>query len=178
MLSEREMLERAFAAIDALAENRAADREVEAVSDSAQETSLEPKTERLADLAEEAPGSPFVLKGQAVEMWRAGERFLIVADQDDAQEVKRRFGVDRGEIWTSEEIELVSRFEDQESRERIALFKRSLFGSLSPQAPGGVPYAEWKARQLNELFRERGMTGESGRITPETMTDGSEHKIR
>jgi hypothetical protein len=37
-----------------------------------------------------------------------------------------------------------------------------------------VPYAEWKAQQLNQLFRLHGRTGQPGRIKPETVQDGLE----
>jgi hypothetical protein len=36
----------------------------------------------------------------------------------------------------------------------------------------GIPYCEWRARQLNELFRQHGQTGQPGRITAATVADG------
>jgi hypothetical protein len=41
---------------------------------------------------------------------------------------------------------------------------------IDPDAPG-VPYAEWKARELNRIFAEHG-SGGAGRITAATVTDG------
>lgn len=36
----------------------------------------------------------------------------------------------------------------------------------------GIPYAEWKARYLNELFRNHGVLGVAARIKAATVTDG------
>src|SRR5262249_1094940 len=77
-----------------------------------------------------APG-PSALKSQAVELWRDGKRFFVVTDDVDAQEAIRRFGARRGEIWTSGELELVARFEDQATRDAVEALKRELDGSLS-----------------------------------------------
>jgi len=38
---------------------------------------------------------------------------------------------------------------------------------------GGVPYAEWKAGELNRLFLEQGLTGHLGRITADTVRHGN-----
>jgi len=35
-----------------------------------------------------------------------------------------------------------------------------------------IPWAEWKARELNRLFLEKGVTREPGRITTETVRNG------
>jgi hypothetical protein len=42
----------------------------------------------------------------------------------------------------------------------------------------GVPWAEWKARALNRIFQEHGLTGKPGRITAETIRDGLERAAR
>lgn len=42
----------------------------------------------------------------------------------------------------------------------------------------GTPYAEWKAAQLNELFRQHGQTGQSGRITGATVQNALEKQQR
>lgn len=42
----------------------------------------------------------------------------------------------------------------------------------SEDEPVGVPWAEWKAAELNRLFQQQGLTGELGRITPATVRDG------
>ena len=36
----------------------------------------------------------------------------------------------------------------------------------------GIPWAEWQASRLNRLFQGQGLTGELGRITPETVGHG------
>ena len=36
----------------------------------------------------------------------------------------------------------------------------------------GVPYTQWRADQLNELFRRHGRLGEPGRLTAQTVEDG------
>ena len=33
----------------------------------------------------------------------------------------------------------------------------------------GIPWADWKAATLNQLFKEHGVTGQPGRITPATI---------
>jgi hypothetical protein len=43
-------------------------------------------------------------------------------------------------------------------------------------SPDGIPWAEWKAASLNKLFEEQGVTGEPGRITPETIRRGERGK--
>jgi hypothetical protein len=46
----------------------------------------------------------------------------------------------------------------------------------TPETPAeearGLPYAEWKAQQLNELFRQHGVMGQPGRISAATVADG------
>jgi hypothetical protein len=118
------------------------------------------------------------LKGHAVELWRDGSRFFLVADEEDAQEAIKRFGTHRGEIWIPTEIELVGRIEDQITRDEIADFKRQIGGRLSPCGAGeAVPVAEQKASMLNELFRKQGVLAQPGKITAATVRDG-ERKAR
>jgi hypothetical protein len=68
------------------------------------ETLKTKKTEALAQLAQsdsaELPPIEQSLKGRAVELWRDGNRFFLVADEEDAQEAMRRFSARRGEVWT------------------------------------------------------------------------------
>jgi hypothetical protein len=40
-----------------------------------------------------------------------------------------------------------------------------------PADPIGIPYCEWAAGQLNELFRQHGQTGQPARITADTIGD-------
>jgi hypothetical protein len=128
----------------------------------------------VAEMANPTPETgTSCLKGQAVELWRDGNRFWVVADEEDAQETIRRFGARRGEIWTPGEIEFVARIPDQAIRGEIEALKRQLDGRLSPDAAGeGVSPAEWKAASLNRLFEEQGVRGEPGRITTATVRHG------
>lgn len=41
-----------------------------------------------------------------------------------------------------------------------------------PADEKGIPYAMWKAKQLNELFRRHGVGKEPGKIQPWVITDG------
>jgi hypothetical protein len=52
---------------------------------------------------------------------------------------------------------------------KIAPSKPTL-AAPDPEAPG-IPYATWKADQLNRIFAEHGTAG-PGRIKPETVQDG------
>jgi hypothetical protein len=113
------------------------------------------------------------LKGQAVELWRDGRRFFLVADEPDAQEAMRRFGAHRGEVWTSGELELVASIPDQATRDEVESVKREMDGCLSPSAAGEcVSAAEWQAQMLNQMFKEQGVTGQPGRITAATVRHG------
>jgi hypothetical protein len=47
-----------------------------------------------------------------------------------------------------------------------------------PPEQAGTPYCEWRARQLNELFRQHGVLKQPGRIKPETIMDGLEKYLR
>jgi hypothetical protein len=42
---------------------------------------------------------------------------------------------------------------------------------IDPDAKG-VPYAIWKARQLNRLFEHEGLQKQAGKILPPTVEDG------
>lgn len=64
-----------------------------------------------------------------------------------------------------------------------AIQNRGLVSSMptldSDEHPGSldhkpISYAEWKAAELNRLFQEQGLTGQPGRITPETVRHGLE----
>src|SRR6516165_4653053 len=57
------------------------------------------ETEMQSDSAE-LPPIEQSLKGRAVELWRDGNRFFLVADEEDAQEAMGRFSARRGEVWT------------------------------------------------------------------------------
>ncbi len=41
-----------------------------------------------------------------------------------------------------------------------------------------ISYYEWKARELNWLFQEQGVTGGPGHITAETVRDGLSRRSR
>jgi hypothetical protein len=99
---------------------------------------------------------PESLKGCVVELWRNGERFFLVTDEEDARLAIDRLGAARGEVWTGAEIELVVRFQDQAIRDEIEALKRATDGALTADAAKGVPWAEWNATSLNKLFREHG----------------------
>ena len=85
----------------------------------------------------EPDASALILKGHAVELWcdHAGGRIFVVADDEDAQEAIRRFGTQRGEVWTPGEIELVAYLQDQAIRDEVARFKRQMDGGLRPEFP-------------------------------------------
>lgn len=53
------------------------------------------ETAGLSELAE-LPPIEQSLKGRAVELWRDGNRFFLVADDEDALEAMQRFGARRG----------------------------------------------------------------------------------
>jgi hypothetical protein len=42
----------------------------------------------------------------------------------------------------------------------------------------GIPWAEWKAAALNQLFKEQGVTGRPGRITAATVRHGEASHLR
>jgi len=126
------------------------------------------KTPREPELQSTPQPEPS-LKGQAVELWRDGDRLFIVADEADAQAAMQRFSALRGEIWTRAEIELVERIPDQAICDEILRFKLDMDGKLSPDLGEGVSPEEWKAGMLNRLFQEQGVTGQLGRITAETI---------
>jgi hypothetical protein len=133
VLTENEVLERAFRALDALVAPVA--RPATMAPKAAEvkpETASCAEPPRLEAAPVEASSPELSLKGRAVELWRDGHRFFIVADEEDVQEAMRRFSARRGEVWTPAEIELVGRIVDQHVRDEIAGFKRQFDGSLSP----------------------------------------------
>ncbi len=72
-----------------------------------------------------------LLKGSAIELRHDGMgRLWIVADEADAAIVIRR-GAERGQVWTSAEIEIVARIEDQATRDEIARFKARFNGTVN-----------------------------------------------
>lgn len=66
--------------------------------------------QELAELLETISKGQSV-DGQAVELWRRGDRFFIVTSRDEAGEIVKR-GISRGEIWTPGEIEMITRIGD------------------------------------------------------------------
>ena len=93
------------------------------------------KAEAIALLTAEQPSQPdlrtFRLKDHAVELWRNGERYFIVADDEDAGLVISRLKASVGEVWTGQEIEIGARIEDQTLRDEIQRFKRELNGRVT-----------------------------------------------
>lgn len=93
------------------------------------------KAEAIALLTAEQPSQPdlrtFRLKDHAVELWRNGERYFIVADDEDAGLAISRWKASVGEVWTAQEIEIVARIEDQALRDEIQRFKRELNGRVT-----------------------------------------------
>jgi hypothetical protein len=43
-------------------------------------------------------------------------------------------------------------------------------------SPDGIPWAEWKAAMLNELFFEQGVLGQPGKITAPTVMHGERRR--
>jgi len=41
-----------------------------------------------------------------------------------------------------------------------------------------ISWCEWRAREMNRLFREHGLMGQPGQIKPETIQDGLERGVR
>jgi hypothetical protein len=187
MLSEKELVERGFRALEELLSKsrRPVEKEQEKQEYASEkcisaEATLETKPGPVLAPAPEPLPAAHSLKGTAVELWcdHAGGRMFIVADEADAQEAMKRFGTHRGEVWIPAELELVGRIEDQAIRDEIADFKRQIGGRLSRGDAGeAVSAAEQRASMLNELFRTQGVTGQPGRITAATVRDG-ERKAR
>jgi hypothetical protein len=75
----------------------------------------------------------------------------------------KRLGANRGEVWTSGEIELVARFEEQSIRDEIEALKRATDGALTTDAVKGVPFQQYRAEQLDRLFREHGASARQSR---------------
>ena len=44
--------------------------------------------------------------------------------------------------------------------------------SLAAESEGTIRWSRWKARALNELFREQGVTGQRGKIKADTVEHG------
>jgi len=65
------------------------------------------------------------IKGGAVELWRAGDRYFLVADDFDALALLAQGEAKRGEIWTAAEVEVVARINDQQMRDEVERWKRA-----------------------------------------------------
>jgi hypothetical protein len=75
------------------------------------------------------------LKGMAVELWRAGDRFFIVTgDSDRAAVVAGGIGR-QGETWTAGEVELVAQVSDQDFRDEVERWKRAMDGKIRAVSP-------------------------------------------
>jgi hypothetical protein len=124
------------------------------------ETLKTKKAEALAQLAQsdsaELPPIEQSLKGRAVELWRDGSRFFLVADDEDALEAMKRFGARWGEIWTRRELELVARVQDQAIRNEIEVLKRQTDGSLSPDSKRWIEFREQNTRARLGVHPRRG----------------------
>ena len=66
----------------------------------------------------------------------------------------------------------VLRLHKSDALETLGSSRSAMRPAYSKDEPVGVPWAEWKAAVLNRLFQQQGVTGELGRITPETIRDG------
>jgi hypothetical protein len=186
MLTENEVLERAFRALDELVGRRAAGAPQGDQSESnTSRRCISETPEVRSEIQEELdagagvhtvdiPTASLKLKGQAVELWRDGRRFFLLADDEDALEAMRRFGAHRGEVWTSGELELVASIPDQTTRDEVESFKRQMDGCLMPDAADeGVSPEEWQGQMLNHMFQEQGVTGQPGKITVRTVKHGA-----
>ncbi|MEP7366880.1 MAG: hypothetical protein ABI972_26785 [Acidobacteriota bacterium] len=89
----------------------------------------------MTDDTASTSSGPASLRGKAVELWRAGERFFLVADEADAAEVVEKNVGTRGEVWTEAEVELVARITDQAMRDEIERWKRSTSGRVRQVMP-------------------------------------------
>jgi hypothetical protein len=79
---------------------------------------------------EPTPSGAAYLKGRAVELWRTGDRFFLVADDDDRQVLIERGVGMPGEVWTPHELELIARLPDQETRDSVDHTKRVIGGRI------------------------------------------------
>ena len=68
-----------------------------------------------------------VLKGKAIELWSDGERFFLVADEEDAA----RLGESRGSVYTAAEARLITRITDAKVVREIHSYKRRFNGGLT-----------------------------------------------
>jgi hypothetical protein len=76
-----------------------------------------------------AAGSESTLKGRAVELWStAAGRLFLVADEEDARLTMERFGVRRGEIYTSPEVRRIIEVNDPTTVGEIHEWKRRFDG--------------------------------------------------
>lgn len=88
------------------------------------------KAEAMALLAAAQPPLAYLqslrLKDHAVELWRKGDRYFVVADEEDADLTISRLNASATEVWTAQEIEIVAQIEDQGLRDEVQRFKREL----------------------------------------------------
>lgn len=77
-----------------------------------------------------AATGPSPMKAHAIELWRQGDRFLIVTDEEDARRAVEQHLGSRGEVWTVGEVEVVASVTDQSARDEIERWKRSFDGRL------------------------------------------------
>jgi hypothetical protein len=68
---------------------------------------------------------------QAVELWRAGDRFFVVANEIDAATLVNKGIGTRGETWTPSELEMVARISDQGLRDEVERWKRVINGRIT-----------------------------------------------
>jgi hypothetical protein len=84
-------------------------------------------------LAAQEPGQEpleAVLKGKAIELWSDGERFFLIADEEDAA----RLGEPRGSVYTAAEVRLITRITDAKVVREIHSYKRRFNGGLTGPA--------------------------------------------
>ena len=76
--------------------------------------------------------------------------------------------------WDKDELELISRIQDDAVREEVIALKNTLAGRLSEAGPAAkfVSAAGYQARMLNKLLEEQGVLGQPGRITAATVLHG------
>lgn len=83
----------------------------------------------LTPLGEPSESLQCVLKGNAVELWStAAGRLFLVADEADAREALKRFGLRRGEIYTGIEATRIIALKDAAAAAEIHDWKRRFDG--------------------------------------------------
>lgn len=101
---------------------------------------------RAATLAA-AKSQRSALKNRTVELWSDNlGKLFIVADDEDAELAVTRWKLQRGEVWTGAEIELIARIADPEARREIAQFKRTLSGTVAGAPEKGLNSIESRGK--------------------------------